>query len=236
MKFKIGIHIHTSEDPIDWKMIRYSAKDAIDKAFKSSFSALSITLHNKFLSSRELLDYAKSKEILLIPWIEISLNNGFFREMHILILNCNEEVCGVKTIDDLRLYKKKYKDVFIIAAHPWFDFFNSINLKMLSQNYDLFDAIEYSWFYSKKWNRNLNVIKLANALKIPVIATSDAHFIENLDIWYIELDCNRLGINEIFDAIREWKHENITKPVSTKVLLKTAIRMIFRDRIGFLKN
>ena len=61
---KAQLHIHTKEDPQDYRFVRYSAKELINRAAERGFDVLAITCHNRVVYNQELKDYAQKRNIL----------------------------------------------------------------------------------------------------------------------------------------------------------------------------
>ena len=78
---KIDLHTHCNEDPVD-RWIKHSAKELIDHAASLNFNVISITCHNKVVYSKGLNEYAKEKDILLIPGAERDIEGR-----HVLLYN-----------------------------------------------------------------------------------------------------------------------------------------------------
>lgn len=206
MQYKINLHLHSHEDPLDGPRISYSFKEAINEAAKLHFNALAITLHNGFGYTDELAQYAKEKNILLIPGIEETVDGR-----HVLILNATPEAEQVHTFDDLRRYRTAHPECFVIAPHPYY--YGNFSLKgLLDLHHDLFDAIEQSWFYNNIMNRNPQAAAAAKKYNLPFIATSDTHQLRYLDNSYAMVDATELSPKAIFDAIRARRFENVSQP------------------------
>ena len=228
MKHKASFHLHTKEDFIDWKIIDYDIYELINEAQKHDFKILALTCHEKFVCKDEYIDYAKGKWILLIPWIELTLNKTHFRWEHILVLNCWKSSEKVKTFDDLVLFKKNNPDCLIIAPHPGFDYLSSISRKNLVKYLHLFDAIEYSWCYSDKWNINRKNIEIWKANDKPVIATSDLHFMDFFNSDYAIIESENLEIDNIFKSIKASNFRNVTEPKSILKIIRMVWKMYWR--------
>jgi len=208
MKIKTNLHFHTKDDPFD--PVSYTTKEGIDRAVSLGFGALAITCHQKFAWTPEYFEYAKSKGLLLIPGIEIYIGETRADSRpHVLILNATKGAENVRTFDELDAYKKAHSEAFIIAPHPYF--YGNFCLKNLLEKYiHLFDAIEQSWFYSKRFNRNHKGRAVAEKHKLPFVSTSDAHFFDFLDTNYCTIDAESATKEAIFAAIREGQFENTT--------------------------
>jgi predicted metal-dependent phosphoesterase TrpH len=210
MRLKTNLHFHTADDP-DHK-IEYSLREAIDHAASVGFNVLALTCHNYFAWTKSYAEYAEEKGILLIPGAEMGIERGKVSKegLHLLILGCHKDVENIQTFDDVREYKKKYPDVFVIAPHPFFPGNFSLK-KELEKNIDIIDAIEESWFYSKWYNKNKKAKKIADKYKIPYISTSDTHFLDFMNQHFATLNTKEKTQKAIFEAIRNKDFKNTTK-------------------------
>lgn len=222
-KLKVQLHVHSKQDPID--NIKLTEKQLIDHAAKLGYDVLAISCHDVVIFSEDLKAYAEKKRILLIPAIEKSIE-----KKHVLILNADIHAQKIKTFEDLKKYKKK-TDCFIVAAHPYYP--GSVSLRGdLEKNIDLFDAIEYSWYHSKRCNgANKKATKIAEKFKLPLLGTSDNHLIRYFDHTYSIINATK-NIESIFKAIRKneikiishdlpcWKLLPIFAEMSLKQLIK----------------
>ena len=197
-KFKVQFHVHTKQDPVD--NIKHTEKQKIDHAAKLGYDALAITCHNVVIFNEDLKKYAEEKRILLIPAIEKSVERK-----HVLILNADVEAQKIQTFNDLRLYKKNHPECFIIAAHPYYPGWISLH-KKLEEHIDIFDAIEYSWYHSKRINQyNHKAIKTAEKHNLPMVGTSDNHLMRYFDHTYSIIEAKEKTIESIFQAMKEKK-------------------------------
>jgi predicted metal-dependent phosphoesterase TrpH len=214
MQLKTNLHLHTADDPKDW--IRYSAREAIDQAATLGFEVLGLTCHGFFAWKEEYDTYAKTKNILLIPGIELALNGPTkLHGRHVVVLNCDKDIEAVRTLDDLAEYKYNNPQIFILAPHPFYPHpFEKLSLfEYLEKHIKFFDAIEWSWFYSRSMNgRNRRAEEIANIYKKPLIATSDTHFLEHLDFGYAKVTTEEKTVGAVLQAVNEGKFENVTTP------------------------
>jgi predicted metal-dependent phosphoesterase TrpH len=199
---KADLHIHTKDDPSD-NWIEYSAKELIDYAAKLNFDVLSIANHDAVSYDKKIAEYARKKRILLIPAVERTINGK-----HVLIYNITQKQADkVKSFEDI----KKQKNAFIIAAHPYFPFFGM--KKELARYMKYFDAIEYSFFWTKLINKNKKAVKIAAKFNKPIVSNSDAHHLNLFGDSYSLIDSKK-DIRSIFEAIRKNKIKIKTKPLS----------------------
>ena len=82
MELKADFHMHTKDDPQDYKFVRHSAEELIDHAASLKFQVLSITNHDKITYSPYLREYAAHRGILLLPGAEATIEGK-----HVLIIN-----------------------------------------------------------------------------------------------------------------------------------------------------
>ena len=175
MILKTNLHFHTANDE---KAVRYDIYQGIDYAKERGFDVLAYTSHKKFGFRQEYADYAAKKGILLIPGIEAEI-----KRKHVVILNCNKGAEELKTFKEFADYKKKNPQIFILAPHPFVFSLKSLYSKLL-KNIDLFDAIELTVFSNKIFNFNKKAREVAEKYQKPLIASSDTHFLKDLNRGY----------------------------------------------------
>lgn len=216
MKIKTDFHLHTSDDRVD--NIQHTAKKLIDKAAASGFGALAITNHDTFTFSKTLKSYAEDCGILLIPGIERSIYGK-----HVLILNANPGIEKIQNFAELKSAKKQ-DDLFIIAPHPFYPTGTCLRNKLL-QNIELFDAIEFSYFYTKWFNFNKKAIKVSRQYNLPLIGNSDCHQLDFLGLCHSYLEVESPTQEDIFHAIKNNKVEIKSHPSSMRKLAKIILNM-----------
>jgi len=205
MLLKTNLHFHTSDDPEDTH-INYTFYEAVDRAAELNFAVLALTCHDKYINSDKYQRYAANKNVLLIPGIEKKIE-----KRDVIILNADSGVQEVNTFTKLKKYKEGHPDIFVIAPHPYF--YSSYCLKeKLESNIGLFDAVECSWFYSKRINCNKRGEQIAQKYRLPFIATSDTHNLEFLYKNYALVDAGTKTKEAVFHAIRNHHFKNITSP------------------------
>lgn len=193
-KLKINFHLHTGEDPID--AVKHSEYQLLDEAARLGYDVLSITCHNALIFCDDLKDYAEKKGILLIPGIEKSI-----QRKHVLIINATVEAQKIQDFEQLRAYRKKHPECLVIAAHPYY--LGPISLqKNLEKHIDLFDAIEYSWYHSKRLNGpNKKAVKVAEKHGKPMLGTADNHILKYVNHTYSLVRAEK-NIESVFKAIK----------------------------------
>jgi predicted metal-dependent phosphoesterase TrpH len=202
-RLKADLHIHTSEDPKD--KVRYSARQLIDYASQKDFDVLAITNHNFYTYNDYLRDYAASKGILLIPGIELSVE-----EKHIVLLNITDNLPQkIQSLQDLRHYKNE--DSLVIAPHPYFPMYQALKSK-LEEYIDIFDAVEYTHFYFRRINYNKKAERKAREFNLPLIGVSDAHLLHQVGMTYSLIDAEKTP-EAVIGAIKGKRIQIVTQPL-----------------------
>lgn len=199
MTLKTNLHFHAAEDE---RVSRHNIYQMIDHAQKRGFDVLAYTPHRKFLFSPEHARYARGKNILLIPGIELEIS-----KKHVLVLNCGREIEKVKTFRELAEHKNENPHIFVIAPHPFVFSRKSLKAKLF-ENIHLFDAVEMSVFSNSFFNFNKRARAAAEKHGKPFIATSDTHFLKDLERGYVLAAAEEKTAEAVFSAIRENKFQN----------------------------
>jgi len=201
-KLKADLHLHTKEDPQD--SVKYGGVELIDQAYLKGFDVLAITNHDQVTYDNYLAEYARERGILLIPGVEAKIS-----KKHVLLLNMDYSFNRIRTFDDLKLLKDGAG--LVIAPHPFFPSFTSLNSK-LEKHLDIFDAIEYSHCYLEYINFNRKAEDLAKKFNLPLIGTSDAHFLWQIGTTYSLIEAEK-DLGSVIAAIKEGRVEVVTKPL-----------------------
>ena len=216
MILKTNLHFHTDDE--GGRSTIHSFYQGINHAEKLRFRVIGLTCHKRFTYKKEYADYARRHGVTLIPGIEANIEGR-----HVIVLNCDRGIERVANFQELREYKQKNPQIFILAPHSFFP--RQICLRgKLEKNIDLFDAIELSWYYLKWINFNKKARLIAQKYNKPFIATSDTHLLEYLNTSYALIDSKSPEIKDILEAIKKGQFKNVTSPIS----LKDAIRFWFR--------
>jgi len=211
---KVDLHLHTADDPVD--RIRHTTKELISSAAENGFDVLSITNHHRMTFDHDLFSYARQKGVLLIPGIEVTIEN-----CHVLILNPprNRMITDFSSLSALRR-----PETLIVAPHPYFPGIHSLN-GCLVKHLELFDAVEYCNFYSSIFNFNQRAVELSQSYGFPLIGNSDAHFLSQLGTTYSIIHAEK-NMEAIFGAIRKNRVEVITRPLSPSEMGSLASRYV----------
>lgn len=203
IRLKTDFHLHTSDDRHD--AIRHSGRELIDRAAEQNFDALAITNHNTFTYNRELESYARDRGILLIPGIEQKIEGK-----HVLLLNAFPATEKIHTFAELR--RAKTDGLFVVAPHPFFKASHCLGRK-LYEHLELFDALEFSFFYSRFFNLNREVLKLHREQGLPLMGNSDCHLLKYFGVCHSIIEAEAHSAEAIFDAIRAQRVEVVSQPL-----------------------
>jgi predicted metal-dependent phosphoesterase TrpH len=217
---KVDLHLHSSEDPVD--VIDHSAHQLIDKAAELGFDALALTLHDCDLRDPALVAYARDRGIVLVPGVERTIEGR-----HVVLLNFAEPTGHVRTFADLAELRRTGSGL-VVAAHPYFPDRTCLRSR-LDRHVDLFDAIEWSYFWTRGLNFNAKAARLAAKHGKPLVANSDLHDLRQLGRTYSLVLADR-DPDSICAAIREGRVSIQTSPVPELELARVLGGMFRRGR------
>lgn len=207
-RLKADLHTHTSDDPRD--RVAYSAEMLIDQAHNAGVEVLAITCHEAVVHSSYYEEYARRRDMVLVPAIE-QLVEG----KHVLILNPSEALEQSRTFEELRANKRK--ESLIIAPHPFHPMGAALR-RQVKKNHDIFDALEYHSFYFSFINPNKTAQRVARRLNLPLIGSSDTHTLPYIDSTYSWIDVevddqdHLPSVLNIIQALRKGRVETVTRP------------------------
>lgn len=219
---KVDLHLHTAEDPAD--EIVYDSRTLVDRARDLGFDALAITLHDRQLADARLFDYAEDLGITLIPGIERTIEGR-----HVLLINFPASVESVTSFTDLAALKSRTNGI-VIAPHPFFPHPSSLQDRMAT-NADLFDAVEWSYFWTRGINFNAKAAKWAASHGKALVGNSDLH-----DMRQFGRTCSLVfgerSADGVCHAIREGRVSLHTTPAPRSELARVVTGMFRRGRKG----
>jgi len=215
---KVDLHLHSREDPLD--NIPHDAFALIDRAGRLGFDALALTLHDRQLTDRRVFEYARARGILLIPGVERTL-----RGRHILLINFPKAAEDVTSFDEIARLKAAHNGL-VIAPHPFFPDPKCLRGR-IDERPDLFDAVEWTYFWTKGINFNTRAALWAHAHGKPMVGNSDTHDLRQLGRTFSWVDSERHP-DAICDAVRNGKVILRTEPVPALELAQVVGAMVGR--------
>jgi predicted metal-dependent phosphoesterase TrpH len=216
---KVDLHLHTAEDPVDY--ILHDAYQLIDRAAGLGFDAVAITLHDRQLADPRVFAYARERRIILLPGIEQSIEG-----CHVVLINFPQEGEEIRTFDELAALKAR-SDGIVIAPHPFFPHSSSLG-RRLEERAELFDAVEWSYFWTGGINFNARAARWARAHGKPIVGNSDLHDIRQLGRTYSRVFAEPEP-DAICQAIREGRVSLETSPVPKSELARVLLGMALQD-------
>ncbi|MDI6737919.1 MAG: PHP-associated domain-containing protein [Nanoarchaeota archaeon] len=232
---KAALHNHTNY--IQKIETNFSPKELIDKAASMGFDVLCFSEHyalTKFgdyfpeyrkeplASYTAFKGYAESKGILLLPAVEMR-----YREGEVLLVNFKGNVKDYPAIESL---KNLPKDVFVAAPHPFFKGGMCLG-KNLYKHIHLFDAIEYSHFYTSLCNLNRKAVIAAEMHNLPMLGTSDTHMLSQLGHTYTLIDAEK-NERSVVNALKNGKFKLATKPLPLWLFVAVAVNSMYKISSG----
>jgi predicted metal-dependent phosphoesterase TrpH len=227
---KCDFHLHTDKDLRDYQdntRVEYSPEQLIDYMSENGFDVLAITHHDARYYPDTLIEYAKSKGILLIPGIERTIAN-----QHVVILNVDNHLPHITSLEDIASLSKKH---LVFAPHPFYKIASSLE-ENLEKNIDLFDAIEYSSMYTSFYNIfNMKARTIARRYNKPMIGTSDAHHYFQLGKTYSLVYAEK-NTSSIINAIKKGDVRIKTEPLPFLPILYITLKILLFKGLNAIRK
>jgi predicted metal-dependent phosphoesterase TrpH len=215
-RLRADLHVHTREaEP----SIAYGAHDIIVWAARAGYRVLSITNHDAITYSADLASFARDHDVLLIPGVEATVEGR-----HVLVYNADVEADKLRTFADLRRYRTP--EWLVAAPHPLFPASYCLREK-LWQEIDLFDAIEFSHFYTPRIDFNRPAVKLAAAVGLPLLGTSDSHLDEQFGTTFSLIEAD-LSVESVLAAVKHGRLSIVSRPLT----LTRCLSIVARQALG----
>jgi predicted metal-dependent phosphoesterase TrpH len=198
MQVKADLHVHTtySSDSV------ITPKELVFYAKKRGLTAVAVTDHNKIEGA---LKIAKETDFLIIPGTEVSSLHG-----HIVGLNVSERVPpGLSADETVDLIHKA--GGIAVACHPFALLKGSVGAHV-SGKFDAVEVINASALPFNKATSRAN--QLAERLKLPKVAGTDAHYGPVIGQAYTLID-SEANVEAIIKAIKNGQ----CKPAGTGISL-----------------
>jgi predicted metal-dependent phosphoesterase TrpH len=199
MQVKADLHVHTtySSDSV------ITPKELVFYAKKRGLTAVAVTDHNTVEGAWKI---AKETDFLIIPGTEVSSLHG-----HIVGLNVNTLIPRGLSADETvdRIHEA---GGIAIACHPFALLKGSVG-KHVSSKFDAVEAINASAFPFNRATSKAN--QLAEQLKLPKVAGTDAHYGPVIGQAYTLID-SEPNIEAIIKAIKNGH----CKPTGTGLSLR----------------
>jgi predicted metal-dependent phosphoesterase TrpH len=215
MQVKADLHVHTtysSDSVITPKQLVFYAK-------KRGLTAVAVTDHNHVEGAQKI---AKQTDFLIIPGTEVSSMHG-----HIVGLNVHELIPRGLSADET---VDRIHDAggIAIACHPFALMKGSVG-KHVSGKFDAVEVINASAFPFNRATSKAD--QLAERLKLPKVAGTDAHYGPVIGQAYTVID-SEANVEAIVKAIKNGN----CKPAGTGVSLRLRLGHQARFLLKYLKK
>ena len=217
---KVDLHLHTAEDPRDH--IAYDARTLIDRAAELGFGAIAITLHDRQLWHRSLVEYARDRRVTLLRGVERTIAGR-----HVLLVNFPAAVEQVRSFEDVAALKRRSNGL-VIAPHPFFPSRSCLR-DVLDRYVDLFDAVEWSYFWARGVDFNARAARWARRHGKPLVGNSDLHNLRQLGRTHSIVSAES-DADAICDAVRAGRVSVASSPVPYLELALTLGGMLWHGR------
>ena len=207
---KAELHAHVRGDPIDgW--IRYSARDLIDRLSSQGYDVVAITPHTTLFSDPVAEAYARSRNMVLLRGIEARID-----ACDVLIYTTQREIEQVRSWDELAAFRKAYPDALVIAPHPFFP--RGVG-HLICERPDLFDAWEWSAFYSRSINLNRRLKALSRTHGKPIVGAGDIHSLAQIGRTFTLIDAERTP-ESVIEGVKRGAVSLETSPLRSVELIR----------------
>ena len=211
MRVKADLHVHTtySHDSV------ITPKELVFYAKKRGLTAVAVTDHDKVEGA---LKIAAETDFLIIPSIEVSSRHG-----HIVGLNVHELIPRGLSADETvdRIHEA---GGVAVACHPFALLKGSIG-KHVSGKFDAVETINASAFPFNRATSKAN--QLAERLKLPKVAGTDAHYGPVIGQAYTLID-SEANVEATVKAIANGQCKPAGTCISMKLRLKNQCRFLWK--------
>jgi predicted metal-dependent phosphoesterase TrpH len=211
MQVKADLHVHTtysSDSVITPKALVFYAK-------RHGLNAVAVTDHNNIEGA---LKIAKQTDFPIVPGTEVSSAHG-----HVVGLNVNALIPRSLSVDET---VDRIHDAggIAVACHP-FAFLKGSLGKRVSAKFDAVETINSSAFPFNRATRKAN--QLAERLKLPKVAGTDAHYGPVIGQAYTMID-SETNVGDIIKAIEKGHCKPMGKGIPLRMKLENQGRFIWR--------
>jgi predicted metal-dependent phosphoesterase TrpH len=206
--FTLDIHLHTNRGSADSNL---SPRDLVERARAIGIGAVCITEHDTIWNSAELSEMAQEAGVLVLRGMEVTTDMG-----HIGVFGLESYLGGIYKLSELRRVADQ-QGAILIANHPFrykldarLSFMNSDHEPIDSSHPDraakleifrMVDAIEVLNGACSE-EENLFALRVANILRLAVVAGSDSHSASSVGCVTTLLPSAIATERELVEAIR----------------------------------
>jgi len=179
----------------------------VDRVAELGYHTIVITLHNRQLDVEPYREYARLRNIVLIPGVERSIEGP-----HVLLIDFPRVAAeAVHTFEDLAVLRIR-TDGLVVVTHPYFPASSCLGLD-LDRHPDLFDAFEIYALYARRIDFIRRAIAWAGAHGRPLVGNGDIHRLCQLGTTWSLVDAEP-DPDAICAAIKTGRVEVRSDPIS----------------------
>ena len=198
--YRVELHSHCQGDPVD-AYLGHTLFEHIDRAKEVGLDAIAVTWHQKICAVAEAFDYARQRNILLIPGMEADVD-----QRHLVILNLAEgDLSGTPTWGQIRALRARKPGAFVLAPHPFYPHPSCLG-KIMNDHVDAIDAVEWCMIHVHwlpgRVNPNLRAARWAHQHGKSLVACSDAHSLAAIGRNASVVEADELTPEALFAGIR----------------------------------
>lgn len=193
-------------------------RQIIKRAIFAGLDAIAITDHDTMQGSNVAEKEAKDfKNIIIVPGMEISTSKG-----HILALGIQDEIKkGVppqEAIDKIR-----EQGAVAIVPHPFVRYREGLFVNIQDLEVDAIETLNSRYIFGYS---NWRARKLAKERNLPMIGSSDAHFVAAIGSCFTQVD-SEPNTDDILSAVKKGK----TKPRGGRTPLRLILKEVINKKI-----
>ena len=155
--------------------------------------------------------------------MELTLSNK-----HVVVVNPDfRQAEDFRSLDDLAGIRNDRN--LIIAPHPFYPGSRCLR-SSLETRIDSFDAVEFSFFYSRLINPNKKAVQTASHYGKPLVGSSDCHNIWQVGQTYSLVEAEKT-IPSVIAAVKENRVEVATTPLSMGAMFRVGVNWVLGDKL-----
>ncbi|HHW05706.1 MAG TPA: PHP domain-containing protein [Methanothermobacter sp.] len=190
----------------------------LKKAISIGLNAIAIADHDTIQGSKIAEKEAKNfKNIIVIPAMEISTSKG-----HIVALGIQDEI--KKGVTPHEAIDKIHEQAAVaIIPHPFVRYREGLFVKIQNLNADAIETLNSRYIFGYS---NWRAEKFAKKKNLPMIGSSDAHFVAAIGSCFTQID-SEPDTDDILNAIKKGK----TKPMGCRTPLSLILKEVIKKKI-----
>lgn len=206
MKLKLDLHVHTSRSPDAFTTF----PDVVDAVRQKGLDGVAVTDHDVVCSF-------SSKEIIIVPGIEVSSNQG-----HVLGLGSTQPIPSELSPEHTMDLMKRMGYV-VVAPHPYSWLSRGLDPRLLRG----VDAVETVNAKAFPFGRSRRLAEeAARALNLPMVGGSDSHLPQTIGDAYTVIEVEDTTLEAIVMAIQSGRTTPMGHPTGMAERLRRSVAFL----------